>query len=66
MNANTLEDPQDQYDSMVVEKTLADPSPRDPRWRQVIPSSELLNTRRQWPIKPTHRHGGLHYGTVSG
>lgn len=40
-NANTLEDSLDQYDSMVKEKTLADPSRRDPRWLQILPSSEL-------------------------
>lgn len=64
-NANTLEDPQDQYDSMVLEKTLADPSPKDPRWRQVIPSSELADIRMQWPIRATYRHGGMNYGTIA-
>lgn len=64
-NANTLEDPQDQYDSMVLEKTLADPSPKDPRWRQVIPSSELADLRLQWPIRPTYAHGGMDYGTIA-
>jgi hypothetical protein len=63
-NANTLEDSIDQYDSMVKEKTLADPSRRDPRWKQVLPSSELVAWRRQWPIVPTHVHGGLDYGTI--
>jgi len=62
-NANTLEDSLDQYDSMVLEKTLADPSPRDPRWLQVLPSSELANWRRQWPVLPTFMHGGIQYGT---
>lgn len=61
-NANTLEDAQDQYDSMVLEKTLADPRPSDPRWKQVLPSSELTDHRRQWPVHPTHRHGGFSYG----
>ncbi|MBV9214166.1 MAG: hypothetical protein JOZ25_11040 [Actinobacteria bacterium] len=64
-NANTLEDSIDQYDSMVKEKTLADPSKKDPRWRQVLPSSELVSWRRQWPIVPTHHHGPLNYGTIS-
>lgn len=61
-NANTLEDIQDQYDSMELEKVLADPCPSDPRWLQVLPSSELTSQRRQWPIRPTHRHGGLDHG----
>lgn len=65
-NANTLEDSLDQYDSMVLEKTLADPSARDPRWRQVLPSSELVRWKRQWPVVPTFTHGGLNYGSFSG
>lgn len=64
-NANTLEDSVDQYDSMVKEKTLADPSRTDPRWKQVLPSSELVAWKRQWPIVPTHVHGGLSYGTIA-
>ena len=63
-NANTLEDFQDQYDSMVLEKTLADPCRADPRWRQVIPSSELADIRRQWPIRPTYRHAGMRHGEL--
>jgi len=63
-NANTLEDSIDQYDSMVKEKTLADPSHGDPRWKQVLPSSELVSRRRQWPVVPTHVHGPLSYGTI--
>ena len=63
-NANTLEDVQDQYDSMVLEKTLADPRPSAPEWLQVLPSSELTSHRRQWPVKPTHRHGGIDYGQI--
>jgi hypothetical protein len=64
-NANTLEDSLDQYDSMVKEKTLADPSPRDPRWLQVLPSSELADWRHLWPVRPTFRHGGIEYGTIT-
>ena len=62
---NTLEDSLDQYDSMVKEKTLADPSRRDPRWLQILPSSELADWRRFWPVRPTFAHGGLSYGTIS-
>lgn len=65
LNANTLEDSLDQYDSMVKEKTLASPSPRAPRWLQIIPSSECAPWKRQWPVVPTHTHGGLDYGTVA-
>ncbi|MFD4295397.1 hypothetical protein ACFWQG_19505 [Rhodococcus sp. NPDC058532] len=64
LNGNTLEDSLDQYDSMVKEKTMASPSPRDPRWLQIIPSSECAAWKRQWPVVPTHSHGGLDYGTI--
>jgi hypothetical protein len=63
-NANTLEDSVDQYDSMVKEKTLADFSPRAPQWKQILPSSELVSWKRQWPVVPTHHHGPLSYGTI--
>lgn len=62
-NANTLEDSLDQYDSMVKEKTMADRSKRDPRWLQILPSSEIANWKRQWPVRPTFTHGGLRYGS---
>lgn len=64
LNANTLEDSIDQYDSMIKEKTVADASPRDPRWRLIQPSSELASFRRQWPVVPTFAHGGINYGTL--
>lgn len=65
-NANTLEDSLDQYDSMVKEKTLADPCKRDPRWLQILPSTELADWRRFWPVRPTFVHGGISYGEVRG
>ncbi|WP_405147202.1 hypothetical protein OG308_26535 [Nocardia salmonicida] len=65
LNANTLEDSLDQYDSMVKEKTMASRSPRDSRWLQVVPSSECANWKRQWPVVPTFTHGGLDYGTIT-
>ena len=58
MNANTLEDSVDQYDSMVKEKAIADPNRRDPRWLNVFPSSEMTPWRRQWPVLPTFTYGG--------
>ncbi|TCJ95269.1 hypothetical protein [Nocardia alba] len=65
LNANTLEDSLDQYDSMVKEKTMASRSPRDPRWLQIVASSECANWKRQWPVVPTFTHGGLDYGTIT-
>lgn len=65
-NANTLEDSLDQYDSMIKEKIMADPSKRDPRWLQILPSSELVQWKRFWPVVATHCHGGISYGTITG
>lgn len=65
-NANTLEDSLDQYDSMVKEKTLADPCTDDPRFLQILPSTELVDWKRFWPIRPTYSHGGISYGTLAG
>jgi hypothetical protein len=64
LNSNTLEDSIDQYDSMVKEKALADPNPRDPRYLNVFPSSELADWKRQWPVLPTFTYGEMRYGTI--
>jgi hypothetical protein len=63
-NANTLEDSLDQYDSMVKEKILADRCSSDPRWLQILPSTELVPWKRFWPVVPTYVHGGIDYGTI--
>jgi glyoxylase-like metal-dependent hydrolase (beta-lactamase superfamily II) len=64
LNANTLENSIDQYDSMVLEKALADPLPGTP-FRQLLPSSELAPLKRQWPLVPTRLVGGVEVGSVS-
>jgi hypothetical protein len=64
LNGNTLEDSVDQYDSMVKEKTMASHSPRDPRWVQIMPSSQCVSWKRQWPLIPTYSHAALNYGTI--
>jgi hypothetical protein len=64
LNSNTLEDSVDQYDSMIKEKALADPNPRDPRFHNVFPSSEMAEWKRQWPVVPTFFYGGIEYGTI--
>jgi hypothetical protein len=64
LNSNTLEDSIDQYDSMLKEKALADPNRRDPRYRNVFPSSEMASWRRQWPVVPTFVYGGINSGTI--
>jgi hypothetical protein len=64
LNSNTLEDSIDQYDSMIKEKALADPHPRDSRFANVFPSSEMPSWKRQWPVLPTFSYGGINYGEV--
>ncbi|MGH2986157.1 MAG: hypothetical protein ACRDLO_05670, partial [Solirubrobacterales bacterium] len=64
LNSNTLEDSIDQYDSMIKEKALADPNPRDPRFANVFPSSEMAAWKRQWPVVPTFSYGGIEYGSL--
>lgn len=63
-NANTLEDALDQYDSMIKEKTMADPCRDDPRWLQILPSTELVPWKRFWPVVPTYCHRGIEYGQI--
>lgn len=64
MNASTLEDAVDQYDSMIKEKAVADVNRRDPRWLNVFPSRELASARWQWPLVPTFVYGGIDYGRI--
>jgi hypothetical protein len=65
LNSNTLEDSIDQYDSMLKEKALADPHAQDSRYRNVFPSSEMTDWKRQWPVVPTLSYGGINYGEIS-
>ena len=64
--AQQLEDSLDQYDSMIKEKALADPCKDDPRWLQILPSTEMVPWKRFWPVVPTYLHGGIDYGTITG
>lgn len=64
LNGNTLEDSLDQYDSMIKEKEIASYSKKNPKWKQILPSSECANWKRQWPLIPGHSHGGMDYGTL--
>jgi len=64
LNSHTVENAVDQYDSMVKEKALADPNRTDPRWMNVIPSSEIRSLRRSWPVVPSFTHESLSYGRI--
>lgn len=63
LNANTVETTADQYNSIVLEKTLADPSQADPRFVQFFPSSELTGSWMNPGTTPTFSHGHITHGT---
>jgi glyoxylase-like metal-dependent hydrolase (beta-lactamase superfamily II) len=65
LNANTRENTLDQYTSMVLEKTLADPCPDRPEFPQHFPSSELTRHPLAPGLAPTYTHGAITYGQVS-
>jgi hypothetical protein len=58
LNANTIETTADQYNSIILEKTLADHSQADARFLQFFPSSELTGAWTNPGTTPTfvHRH----------
>ena len=63
LNANTLEFTAWQYDSMVAEALIADPTP-DGDFRQTFPSSELTRHAFAPRTTPTFTHGGIEHGEV--
>lgn len=63
MNANTLEGSNDQYISMVMEKTIAGPAQGHPGFFNVVPSSELMHNAFFPGLRPTFSFGELAYGT---
>jgi len=64
LNSNTRENSLDQYISMALEKTLADPSAERPEFPQCFPSSELVRSRLAPGLKPTFSHGAITFGEV--
>lgn len=64
LNANTREGSLDQYTSMVLEKTLADPVPDRPELPQHFASSELVGHPLAPGLAPTYTHGEITFGTV--
>jgi len=65
LNANTREHSLDQYTSMVLEKTLADPVPDRPELPQHFASSELVRSRLAPGLAPTHTFGAIEHGTLA-
>lgn len=64
LNANTREGSLDQYTSMVLEKTLADPVPDRPELPQHFSSSELVKHPLAPGLSPTYTHGAITHGVV--
>jgi hypothetical protein len=62
LNSNTLERGLDQYISMVQEKEIAGPSPRNPDFYNVVPSSELTVYWLFPGIEPSFSFGPLEFG----
>lgn len=59
LNANTIETTADQYNSIILEKTLADRSQKDSRFLQFFPSSELTGAWTNPGTTPTFTHGAI-------
>ena len=64
LNANTREGTLDQYTSMVLEKTLADPVPDRPELPQHFSSSELVPHVLAPGVAPTYTHGAITHGAL--
>ncbi|MFE3758559.1 hypothetical protein ACFXO9_30010 [Nocardia tengchongensis] len=62
LNANTIETTADQYNSIILEKTLADRSQSDSRFLQFFPSSELTGMWTNPGTRPTFSHGHITHG----
>lgn len=59
LNANTIETTAEQYNSLILEKTLVDRSQTDPRFLQFFPSSELTASWANPGTSPTFTHKAL-------
>lgn len=63
LNANTIETTADQYNSIILEKLIADPSTEDPRFVQFFPSSELTGAWTNPGTSPTFSHRAITHTT---
>ncbi|WP_183407816.1 hypothetical protein [Nocardioides marmoriginsengisoli] len=63
INANTIESAADQYNSLIMEKYVADFSAVDPRFRQFFPTAELI-AMLPGAAEPTFMHERLIHGTA--
>lgn len=65
LNANTREQSLDQYTSMVLEKTIADPVSDRPELPQHFASSELVAHPLAPGLAPTYTHGAITHGQLA-
>jgi hypothetical protein len=63
LNANTIELTAWQYNSMLAEAAIADPTAGGD-FRQTFPTSELVGTVRSPGTAPTYTHGALTFGRL--
>lgn len=54
----------DQYISMILEKTIADPHPLDKRFSYIMPSSELSARWQPFALAPTISFGEIQFGEL--
>lgn len=64
LNANTRERTLEQYTSMIVEKTIADPARTAPAFPQHFPSSEIVKSPLAPGLGPTFTHGAITHGEI--
>jgi hypothetical protein len=65
INANTIENTAQQYNSMVKEKSVVDRSRVNPRFLQFFPSSELTRNRFNPGTTPTFNHFAISHGALT-
>jgi hypothetical protein len=65
INANTIENTAQQYNSMVKEKSVVDRSRLNPRFLQFFPSSELTRNRLNPGTQPTFNHFAINHGSLT-
>ncbi|MUM18922.1 hypothetical protein BI330_19975 [Mycobacterium sp. CBMA 623] len=62
LNANTVETTYEQYNSLIIEKSIVDRSQLDSRFSQFFPSSELTPARLNPGTAPTFMHKAIRHG----
>lgn len=64
LNGNTIETTAEQYNSIMKEKLIVDPSRDDPRFLQFFPSAELTASWLSPGVNPTFVHRAVTHGAL--